>query len=158
MSFNYNSLRAREARLGRTLGNKFLMAMMLVLIIAFLAGGIALIAFGYSLGWLCLSIMTIMVMIHYWTRKELVPVPIGKNENDINDLLSSDVLARMPKNPSAQSLVPVIMQTTSGKFMHIRYDVSPQLLTDIATEELAHVEIISSIINIDIRFYVKTHR
>ena len=134
MNFNHNSLRAREARLGKTLGNKFLFAIMLILTIAFLAGGICLIAFGYAVGWLCLSAMILMVMILYWTKKELVPVPIGKNENDINDLLSNDVLAKMPKNPSAQVLANVVMQTTSGRFMYVRYDISPQLLNDIASQ------------------------
>ncbi len=134
MNFDFNSLRAREARLGKTLGNKFLVTIILVLAIMLVFGGIALIAFGYAVGWLCLSVALVMIMIYYWTKKELIPVPIGKNENDINDLLSNDVLARMPKNPSAQDLVKVISQTTSGKFMHIRYDISPQLLTDIVNQ------------------------
>ena len=134
MNFNYHSLRAREARLGKTLGNKFLSVLMIVLIIFLAIGGIALIAFGYSVGWICLSVMTVLAMISYWTRKELIPVPVGKNTNDINDLLSNDVLARMPKNPSVQDLPKVIFGTTSGRFMNVRYSVSPQMLTEIAAE------------------------
>ena len=134
MNFNYNSLRAREARLGKILGNKFLFALLIILTIALFAGGVLLIAFGYSVGWLCLSIMVVMLMIIYWTRKELVPVPIGKNQNDINDLLAGDILARMPKNPATPDLVKVISDTTSGKFIHIRYGISPQMLNDIAVQ------------------------
>ena len=134
MNFNYNSLRARNARLGKILGNKFLYVLILVMAIMMLAGGVALIAFGFAVGWLCLSVAVVMAMIHYWTKKELIPVPVGKNENDINDILSNDLLAKMPKNPSLKDLVPVIMQTTSGKFMHIRYYITPQLLTDVAGE------------------------
>ena len=134
MNFNHNSLRAREARLGKILGNKFLFALLIILAIALFAGGVALIAFGYSVGWLCLSIMVVMLMIIYWTRKELVPVPIGKDQNDINDLLAGDILARMPKNPTTPDLVRVIFDTTSGKFMYIRYGISPQILNDIAIQ------------------------
>lgn len=129
MNFNYNSLRAREARLGKIFGKPFVLLMMLILAIAFCAGGIALIVFSFSVGWLLISLAVVLMMMWYWTRKELIPVPAGKND-DINEMLSNDVLASLPKNPTTKDIAIAIFKSHSGKFMNIRYGIGMNLISE----------------------------
>ena len=132
-NFDYHSLRAREARLGKIFGKKPLMFLMILLAIALIGGGIFLIVYGYQVGWLCLSLATIICMIYYWTKKELIPVPVVNN-NSVNGVLSNDVLAAMPKNPSVADIALLVSKTNSGKFLFVRYGINTKLLMQIAEQ------------------------
>ncbi len=136
MNFDYHSLRAREARAGKILGSPAVTALMIILTAAFLAGAIFLFVYGNSLSWLCLSGVVVMLMIWYYTRKELVPVPAINDDSvqDINNLLSNNVLAALPKNPTVKDLALMVAKTNSGKFMHIRYGITSRLLVEIAEQ------------------------
>ncbi len=136
MNFDYNSLRAREARLGKVLGSKTGIILLCLLIILLAIGGIALIACGNPLFWLCFSGIAPVLMTLYYTKKELIPVPAIHNDNmqNINDLLSNDVLAALPKNPNVKDLAVAVSKTHSGRFIHVRYGITLQLLSIIAEQ------------------------
>ncbi|MBR5621339.1 ATP-dependent Clp protease ATP-binding subunit [Candidatus Saccharibacteria bacterium] len=134
MNFEYHSLRAREARAGKILGTPAATVLMILMMVAMLAGGIFLFVYGNPLFWSCLSGIVVVLMILYYTRKELVPVPAVNDAEmqDINNLLSNNLLAVLPKNPTVKDLAMAVAKTNSGKFMHIRYGITSKLLLDIA--------------------------
>ena len=131
MNFNYNSLRARNARLGKVFGKPFILMIFALMTIGMIAGGVALVIFKFAVGWVLVGFAIIPVMLIYWTRKELIPVPV-ENKHGINGVLSNDVLAGLPKNPKTLDIAKVVAKTNSGKFMLVRYGISDDLLTQIA--------------------------
>lgn len=133
MNFNHNSLRARNARRGKILGKSFVLAILIAVALGLVSSGVALLVMKTPAGWLLLGLSIIPVMIIYWTKKELIPVPVNPKAG-INGLLSNDVLAAMPKNPKAMDIAKVVEKTNSGRFMYIRYGISSQLLEKIAKQ------------------------
>ncbi len=134
-SFNYNSIRAREARLGAKIGNRPFIFFCLFVIIATIAGGITLLIMKNQFAWLCFSASIFFIMLLYWTKSELITVPAQKSSDlNINNILSNNVLAYLPKNPKTTDLAKVVAKTNSGKFLAVRYGVHPAMLMEIAQQ------------------------
>lgn len=131
MNFNYNSLRARNARLGKVVKKPVMLFLMVLMLIMLVIGGIMLLIQKSVSGWVILGFAALPAMMIYWTKKELSTVPVNP-EAGINGLLSNDVLAAMPKNPQVVDIAKVVAKTNSGKFMFVRYGISDQLLMQIA--------------------------
>ena len=132
-SFDYNSLRAREARRGKVLGKKPLMLFMVIVSLLLIGLGVYLLISKSALGWSLFSVAIILLMVFYWTRKELISVPVGKG-SDLNSVLSNDVMANLPRNPHTIDIANVVKKTNSGKFLNIRYGISDNMLSQIAKE------------------------
>lgn len=132
MNFNYNSLRARNARRGKVFGKPSMLFVMTLVLIVGAVGGATLIVMRIAVGWICISLAVVVLMIIYWTKKELITVPVDEKRG-INGLLSNDVLGAMPKNPHPKDLPAVIAKTNSGKFLYVRYGISKQLLEEVAS-------------------------
>ncbi len=130
---HHNSIRAREARLGKIIGKKSVFLLCLLLALAGYTCGVIFIIIKSPLCWLCFSSAILLSMILFWTKQELIPVPTQDN-NDINSLLSNDVLAYLPKNPSSTDIAKSIERTHSGQFLAIRYGITPSMLTAIAAQ------------------------
>lgn len=132
---NYNSLRAKEARAGKVLGNfavRFIIGLMAALGVL---GWAYLVFFAHnSLGWLLLAIAILGWMALTWIKNEVMPVPVGKNTDDVNDLLSANVLRIMDKNPTPQKLAQELHKTRSGKFLALRFGLGPKTLEVFASE------------------------
>lgn len=132
--FDYNSLRAREARAAKVLqlgAVKFLLGLGIVLSAV---GAIYLLFFQHNpLGWLVAALAIFLVMIFVWNTCEIARVPAGSTEN-INDLLSANVLRTLDRQPTPQSIVNGLYQTRSGRFIALRFGISPERLAHIARE------------------------
>ncbi len=133
-TFNYYSQRAREARLSKYLDNylvKFCLGLFGVL---GLAGFVWLCFFQHnSLGWLCLMVAILSAMLRLWIVNEIVKVPRGATD-DINDVLSKNVLRIMPKDPTAQNLATKLARTRSGLFLAMRFGITTDLLRDMTSD------------------------
>lgn len=132
-TFDYNSLRAREARLGKKLGKKIVTIVMILFMVLLLAGGVYLLIIKNSIGFSLMSVALILLMFVIWTKKELVPVPALKTKK-LNDLLSNDVLAGLPKNPTNLDIAHMVIKTNSGMFLAVRYGITPAFLENIAKD------------------------
>lgn len=131
MMFDYGSLRARNARRGKVFGKPVVLILMALMAILFVAGGIALlVVVKIVAGWILIGLSVVPAMILFWTKKELIPVPVSPQDG-INGVLSNDVLAAMPKNPKAIDLAILVDKTNSGRFMLVRYGISGQMLAEI---------------------------
>lgn len=132
-NFDYNSLRAREARLGKKLGKKPLQLLIIFLALLAVTAGIYLLLIKVSWGWACFSLAIFNFMLLYWTKKELISVPTRKPSN-LNNVLSNDVMANLPKNPTTMDIASMVIKSNSGKFLAIRYGISPNLLEMLGKE------------------------
>lgn len=130
--FDYNSLRAQEARLGKVLKLGIVRALMVVAILACVVGFCYLtFAQHNSLGWLLLGLGIVLLIFRTWAVKEVIPVPVGKTEN-ANDLLSANVLRQMGPEATPQELAPKLMNTRSGRFLALRFGLTPDLLVQVS--------------------------
>ena len=131
LNFDYGALRARNARRGKVFGRPVVVTMLVFAAIALTIGGAMLVVIKIAAGWILVGLAAAPVMMIYWTKKELVPVPVDA-KHGINGLLSNDVLAAIPKNPNVIDIAKVVAKTNSGRFMLVRYGISDQLLSQIA--------------------------
>ncbi len=132
--FNYNCLRAQEARLGRVLGGKFTTALLVLACLGLMGGGAALlIAERLAWAWLLIGGGIIVLMLLFWLKFELLRPALG-NPNDINNILSRNVLVLMKRKPSTRQLAEVASRTQSGSFLALRYAVTPALLELMAAD------------------------
>lgn len=126
-NFNYRSLRAKEARLGKILESKALVFLIWLVLVIFGGGGIYLLVLKNSFGWLMIGVMVSLAILLVYNKHELSNVA-AKNTEDINDLLSRGVLKYMPREVTVQSLAGAIAKTRSGRFMAMRYGITPKFL------------------------------
>ncbi len=130
--FNYNSLRAQEARLGRILKLGAVQVLLILMILTCAVGYLYLVfAQHNSLGWLLLGLGIALLVFRTWAVKEVIPVPVGKTEN-VNDLLSANVLRLMGRDTTPQTLAPKLVNTRSGRFLALRFGLTPEILVQVA--------------------------
>ena len=126
--FNYHGLRAEEARARKILNNPAVKILLWLLLISGIVGYIYGLFFEHnSVGWLGLGLSVIMIMLLAWIQGEVAKVPAGKS-NDINSLLSANVLALLKSNSTPQTLAKELHKTRSGAFLALRFGLTPQLL------------------------------
>lgn len=131
--FKYGSLRAQYARLGHRLNKAPLFALLWLGIIAPIIFGVILLIQKNPLGWLLFIISVVSIIALVVIKLLLVKVPLGKTD-DINDILSSNVLSIMDKNPTPKELAEKIIETRSGRFLAVRFGMIPRLLVGIAND------------------------
>ncbi len=136
LSFNYNSIRAREARHGKILGKKPMLLLLLMLMTLAGVGAGVLLLVKSQFAWICFSAAIFLMMLIYWTKKELISVPVKDQRSsqlvNINDLLSNDVLAALPRDPQPSDLAVAVQRTNSGKFLAVRYGIGSDLLIELS--------------------------
>ena len=130
--FNYNSERAKEARLGGELKKPLVQTLLWLLVLGGIIGFLIFIfVLKNSLGWTFLIFTIFAMMILIWQKKRLLNVPIGKTM-ELNDVLASDVLALMPKDPTPKKLAEFLYRTRGGCFMALRFGLVQELLLNVA--------------------------
>lgn len=134
--FEYSSERANKARLAKTIGTlgRSLLAVGVFLL---LAAGVLLLYLGIAAGWLLIGISMLPLMLVEWYVHELKPLPARKNGKTIDDVLSGDVLALLPKDPTPQAIATAVGQTTGGLFFAARFGISSRILQDISLSDPA---------------------
>lgn len=135
MSTKYStfSLRSVEARADKLLNSAPIKALLVLVLIALIGGGGALLYLHQSIGWLLISLAAIPLEFLIWAKYELKEIPIGKN-NTINDLLSNECLARLGAHPTPQSVATWLYKTRSGNFLAMRYSITPRMLEAITKD------------------------
>ena len=132
--FKYYSIRAKKARAGKILGNPIARFMVWALMIVGLCGFIYLMFVAKrASAWLGLPISILSVAILRWSKSDLIRVPIGKGD-DINDILSANVMNALGRHPSPTGFVKNLYKTRSGKFLAIRFGITQDFLAKVASE------------------------
>ena len=130
--FDYNSARAKEARLGGKLKSPAAKLLLWLMVFGGVVGFVAVMfVLKNSSCWLFLIFTTFSLLILIWQKKRLLDVPIGKTM-ELNDVLASDVLALMPKEPTPKNVAEFLYRTRGGYFMAIRFGLVQELLLQVA--------------------------
>ena len=126
--FRYYSIRAQKARAGRILNAPAVRVLLVLLIVLGLGG------FGYlvffaknSVGWLGLTIVILATQLLIWSKGELYRVPLGKGD-DINDILSANVICALDRHPTPYEFVKNLYKTRSGKFLAMRFGITQDFM------------------------------
>lgn len=149
MKLDYDSLRARKARLSRVFRSNFSRILILVFSLLLINFGlILLITLKSSFGWIYIGFSFPILMVSYWNKHELFPLPPEKPESFTN-ILSRDCLCRMKKNPTPLDIMNTAMDTRSGIFLMNRFLIGTNFLTSVANDlDLSSSEIFQSAMKI----------
>lgn len=131
--FDWHSNRARRARLGKALSPWTVWLELLVVIL--LVGGIVLLVLSLPIGWLAVGLSVIPAMITEWYRYDLRSVAPVQNGKRIDDVLDSELLARLPEQPSPQDIATVLATVNSGIFFEVRFGVGGNLLKQVVSDK-----------------------
>lgn len=136
LKFNYYSLRARQARMtvGISPNWRFVLQWFSwFLMVVSLTG----VVFGYATAWLILPIGTTMWALYQWWRWFLYHLPIKTDDDhQIDNILSSSILGRLPAQVSPKELAEILAQTSSAAFLLVRFGLSPRFLLELSSDRV----------------------
>lgn len=136
VTFNYSSQRAKKARLSLLFNKPVRFGLIAAMALLALGGGFLLWE-GASIGWLLLGLAALPGMAYQWWKGDLQNIPVKKNPSSIDDVLGSNVLARLGEAPTPQTIAEAIMQVNGGHFFAARFAIGPQVLHDTAAADAA---------------------
>jgi ATP-dependent Clp protease ATP-binding subunit ClpC len=136
VTFNYGASRAQKARFGVGIGGIWC-RLLPVLVILLVLAGVALLFIEASIGWALLGLSAVPLMLWQWYEHDLDDLPLSKNPRTIDDLLSSDVLGQLGKNPTPRQIATAVGRVQSGQFFGARFGITAKFLQDIASEDAA---------------------
>lgn len=134
VEFRFNASRAQHARIGNTLSGVW-GRLLVVLAILLLIIGVGLLVLGQSLGWLIIGLAVLPFMVNQWQTQYLNDIPPPKNPVTIDDMLATDILGRLPDNPSPQAIATAVGSVSSGQFFAARFGITARFLQDIASQD-----------------------
>ena len=121
--FAYQSLRAKQARLGARLGGKMTKFGLNLLLLGFLGSGLALLWYKIPLGWLMLAVSLWLGSLLIWQKWQLEVLAVNKNTQEFSELLSKDVLALLGPEVGLRQLADLLFKTNSAAFVATRYGI-----------------------------------
>lgn len=136
LEFNYHSYRAQKARIGHMISGVWLRLLTVSAVVLILAGAVFLVI-GQPIGWALVGFAAIPAMLVEWYSNELRHLPSPKQVQTIDDVLSSDILGQLPKNPSPRDVATAVGRVQSGQFFGGRFGISARLLQEVASEDVA---------------------
>ncbi|MBR3131720.1 ATP-dependent Clp protease ATP-binding subunit [Candidatus Saccharibacteria bacterium] len=132
--YRYNSVRAKKSRLGRLLKPRAIRVLLVVLAVLGIGGfGLLIFYFKNAAGWLGITLAIICIVLLLWEKNDLHRVPIGKTE-DINDILSANVICALGKNPTPAKFMQNYYITRSGRFLSARFGITKDFLEMIVAQ------------------------
>src|SRR5258708_6956218 len=135
LQLNYYAERARKARLSVLFDNRPIDILLLALAAILLLIGLYLVWFGLAIGLTIAGLAAIPLILRLWHKYELsVLAPIPQNTPTLDGILASDVLGRLPNNPSPRQIAEVVMNLTGGHFFLVRFGIGPTFLTELSSQ------------------------
>ncbi len=130
-TFNYNHIRAKEARLEHAFGQKAIKAILVLITIAGFAFGGVILYKANPVGWLFIAVAILVLMFLIWLQTELKPLP-NRDGDDVCDIMSRECLVALDKDPTPTSIAKAAANTASGIFLANRYGLVPEIVDIIA--------------------------
>lgn len=131
--FNPKSPRAEQARIGHAL-SKWTLTLDLAVVLL-IVGGITLVVLGWAMGWAVIGLAAAPAMVVEWYKRGLKKLPIIKDGVRVDDLLESEILGRLPTDPTPQQIAETVSATTGGFFFAVRFGVSGTFLREISSTD-----------------------
>ncbi len=140
VEFDYHAPRAAKARLARHI-DALWRTLLVVLVIAFIVGGGALVFGGYAIGWFVASLAAVPTIVLAWFNGELKQLAPGRADS-LSDRLDAEILGLLPSQPTPGDIVGAVGRTNGGRFFGARFGVTANLLADVASIEHVTTEAI----------------
>lgn len=106
--------------------------MLLILIfLALIAGGVALIIFKNPLAWILLTLSSMPLIILFWIKTALKEIPIVPSD-DFTNLISEDLLNVLKPDLTPEELARLFVKTKSGLFLMARLELSTAFFEQLA--------------------------
>lgn len=135
VEIHYRHPRALKARLGRYFGGT-LHRLLSLLAVCLLISGLALLAIGSALGWLCIGLAALPAMIVEWWNGELKKLASKPKGSSLTDILDSEILGQLPEHPTAAQIATVVGQTAGAQFFGARFGITASVLQDIVERDV----------------------
>lgn len=139
LTCNTNSVRAKKARFAKTFENKNIRRMLLVsAFILFAAWAYTVFIIENSLGHLLLSLSSSIFFIIFWYSGELDKLPPKQSldsANDVSDVLSRHLLAKIKPGMSPKQLAKVIAKEQGGHFFGSRYGIGKDFFEQLSADD-----------------------
>ena len=130
-SFDPHNPRVRKAHQKHILRTPPVLALTLMVFIALLAGGIALLYFQSPVGWTLLGCSVLPAMLIFWIQTALADIPIGPS-GTFTDVISEDLLLLLSSRTTPADFVQILPKTTSGTFIMARFGLPLPLFAEIS--------------------------
>lgn len=128
--FRYTSGRARKSRFAVKL--KPFVRWWWVLAVVLVAAGVMLLVVESAWGWFVASIAALPYAVNCWYRGELGDIP--PQGATIDGLLASDILGRIPNNPTPRDIAWALRPVGDSMFMAMRLGLRPALLDEVVSD------------------------
>ncbi|MFI5212605.1 MAG: AAA family ATPase [Candidatus Saccharimonadales bacterium] len=135
VDFNYSSPRAQKARIGQMLRGVWYRLLPVGAIVLLLVGG-GLLTINLSIGWIAIGLSAWPFMVRAWFTHDLKHLASKNNPETIDDLLSADILGKLPKNPTPYDIATATGNVQSGQFFSGRFGISPRFIQELASKEV----------------------
>ena len=130
-SFDPRSPRVHKARQKHIFHTPPFLALMLVLFIALLTGGIALLYLQYAISWTLLGFSVLPAMLIFWAQTALATIPPGHSDH-FTDIISEDLLLLLSSHTTPADFAQILPKTPSGVFLMTRFGLSVPFFTELS--------------------------
>ena len=121
--FDSHNPRVKKAHQKHIFNTPAVLALLFIIFIALLGGGITLLFFKYSLGWTLIGFSIIPLMMIFWIKSDLAEIPVKKSDN-LTDLLSENLLLLLNEKTTPTDLVKILPKTPGGMFIMARFGLT----------------------------------
>lgn len=134
LKFDYWSMRAQKARLGWALRGIVGQLLPVLGWLLFALSVLVLLIASASIGWALVGAAAVFYMLHKWNADGLRHIPQGTGDS-LDQVLSSDILGQLPKQPSPYDIATALGRVASGQFMGARFGLTAVMLQQLASHE-----------------------
>ena len=131
MIFDYEHDRAKKARISVAI--RPFLALLKILKISAIITGLALLLMENSQGWLVLIVAIVPFALENWWQGELHRLEPNLNSGKVEDLLASNILGRLSKNPTSEEIAKIILKSSGGAFIVSRFGLGSTTIESLAT-------------------------
>ncbi len=131
MIFDYEHDRAKKARISVAI--RPFLALLKILKISAIITGLALLLMENSQGWLVLVVAIVPFALENWWQGELHRLAPNLNSSKVEDLLASNILGRLSKNPTSEEIAKIILKSSGGAFIVSRFGLGSTTIESLAT-------------------------
>lgn len=135
--FNYNSPRAKKARIAYHFGHQDLEWLLIIGGWVMLVAGLGFLwALRAPWGWLVSGLSGPFWMAGYWS-KNVRTIPPNPQAATIDDVLAPDLLGILPAEHSPQQLAALVLETHGGRFIAARFGLGSGFLEPLSSGNVA---------------------
>ncbi|MBL8158881.1 ATP-dependent Clp protease ATP-binding subunit [Candidatus Saccharibacteria bacterium] len=128
--------RWQQARFANRFNIPLTKALLVLISVTLLLGGVILGLMGVNIGWFLASLASPFIMMILWLQRGLTDISTGSGQT-LADLLDSRILGKLDAEPSPSRLAEAVMQTSGGLFFAGRFGIGPNFLASLTSSNPA---------------------